>query len=73
MAENSRNSPNKTDDQPLVRPQFLRQWLTLKGVELCRAEALNAVELVNTLQRISTVLRRRTSTASTDVRGWCLR
>jgi len=35
MAENSRNSPNKVEDQPLVRPQFLRQWLTLKGVELC--------------------------------------
>jgi hypothetical protein len=33
---------------------------------------LNAVELVSTIQPISTVLRRRTSTASTNVRGWCL-
>jgi len=33
---------------------------------------LNAVEIVNTLQRISTPLGRRTCTASTDVRGWCL-
>lgn len=34
---------------------------------------LNAVEPVNALQRISTVLRRCTCTASTGVRGWCLR
>jgi hypothetical protein len=33
---------------------------------------LNAVELVSTIQRISTVPDRRTGPASTNVRGWCL-
>jgi hypothetical protein len=32
MAEKSRNSPNKTEDQPLVKPQF---FAAMAGVERC--------------------------------------